>query len=205
MDAWKEEIFCDFIGVLTFGPSFISALCELLYAVTPSGVRINARHPPVGLRINLMLQVARLRGFDSHKGLKGSDFVGSFKKFWSGLQGKRKPEPWFDIFSDYEVNLVVDKLSEFLRKNEPALYNRPEPKILKKLFELLVNRTPPVGSRISKDGTPSAVNIDFRDTLYAGWLASNHQSSIPFSDINRLCEHGIMQQLGINKFFSYGE
>jgi hypothetical protein len=42
--------------------------------------------------------------------------------------------------------------------------------------------------------------VDFRDIIFAGWIAQSQPgSTIKFSDINRLCEHGIMQQVSIEK------
>ena len=53
---------------------------------------------------------------------------------------------------------------------------------------------------MGKDGKPVCDTVDFRHTLYAGWIATQHPNQMPFLTINRLCEHGIMQQRGLDVF-----
>jgi hypothetical protein len=47
--------------------------------------------------------------------------------------------------------------------------------------------------------TVSWMSVDFRHVLYAGWICSvAPPAGVSFAQINRLCEHGIMQQRAIS-------
>jgi hypothetical protein len=65
--AWIEEVICDFVGLLTFGPSFLAAGCALLCSLDPTGASLGPKHPPVGCRINYLLAAASAMGLDSRQ------------------------------------------------------------------------------------------------------------------------------------------
>lgn len=197
--AWKEEILCDFIGLLTFGPSFVAAHCQLLYAIDPSGLSLGPKHPPVGFRVNLMLAAAKILGYEAIPDLQRDDLKDTLKIFWNELSAKKQADAWFSPFTDRQIKGVLDKLQVLIGKYPPALFQLPSGDLFEKLFIQLVDKVPPVGCEIGSDGS-TFYDADFRHILYTGWIATQHKSKIPFNIINRLCEHAIMQQIGIKTY-----
>lgn len=197
-EAWVEEMLCDTIGLLTFGPSFIAAECRMLYGLDPSGMALAPQHPFVGWRVNLLRRGARLLGMDS---LPEQDSVlkGDMKEFWDYIDTFVQPDPWFNILTDAELLAALQGLERLLATHAPALYTSPTFERLEKLTAQLLNLTPPVGFEITDNYELKCENIDFRHILYAGWIASrrNSGSALPFKRVNELCEHAIMQQRSI--------
>lgn len=199
-EAWKEEILCDLIGLIIFGPSFVAAHCELLYALIPSGEGFGIEHPPNGCRVNMMLTAARLMGYNNTTALPSGHLKDATVKFWKNLHSKRQPNPWFDIFTDKQIKAALDGIGALLNLFPPTHYPIPTDKVIKELFDQLINKVPPVGFRMDKNKTPECYTVDFRHILYVGWIASQHTEKMPFLILNRLCEHAITQQRGIDTF-----
>jgi hypothetical protein len=199
--AWLEEILCDLIGVLTFGPSFIAAECHLLYSIDLKGVGIGNAHPLVACRVNLLLTAAKLLGFRDQK-FANVACEAAFQAFWVDLDSTVKPDAWFNIFTEAEISSALNGIGDLLRAHKPAAYQAPESAKLEHLFDQLTCGVPPVGFDVSQDGRLETLPVDFRDILYAGWLVTKHPSKVPFFELNRLCEHGIMQQSAIEIFNS---
>lgn len=195
--AWVEEIMCDFIGLLTFGPSFVAAECNLLYATDPSGSGLGPRHPPVGCRSNYLLAASGLSGH-ADTSFKDELLKYSAEVFWAKIDNRRQPDIWFDIFPQNQIKQTVDALTHVLAPLVPALYPTPSEADLCLLLAQISRLTPPVGFEVGQLHTMCWHRVDFRHVLYAGWIASANTPSIPFSVLNRLCEHGIMQQRAIN-------
>lgn len=195
--AWVEEVLCDFIGLMTFGPSFLAAECNLLYSLDPAGSGIGQKHPPVACRVNYLLTGARLLGFDkdtfSTLGLQDA-----VRTYWAELRSKGKSDPWFDFFADNQVQRFCDALGALLGTLPPALYSPPVEADLKHLLDQLSETVPPTGFEIEDRQTMRCRPIDFRHNLYAGWIASITTPHLSFERVNRLCEHGIMQQRAID-------
>jgi hypothetical protein len=196
--AWTEEILCDFIGLLTFGPSFVAAECNLLYAMDPAGSIPGPRHPPVGCRANYLLSAAHLRGYTSVN-IKDARAKPYLDTFWSQLKSKRQANPWFDIFTQQQIKDTADALADLLRQLPPALYVDPPESDLSLVLKQLEQIVPPVGSELNTQLSVACRPIDFRHVLYAGWaIAASPPAKVTFSQINRLCEHGIMQQRAVD-------
>jgi hypothetical protein len=195
--AWIEEVMCDFIGLLTFGPSFVAAECNLLYAIDPSASGLGPRHPPVGCRANYLLAAATLSG-DDFTAFDGNSLKLSAETFWTNLRVRKQADPWFNIFPDSQIKKTVEALSALLISLEPALYPKPTEDDLDLLLSQITMLIPPVGFQVGQLHTMYWHKIDFRHVLYAGWIASATRPDIPFMVLNRLCEHGIMQQRAIN-------
>lgn len=195
--AWKEEIACDLIGLMTFGPSFVGALCQLLYSLDPSGNGIGPYHPLVGWRINLITTAAKRLKFDQCLDAPVAP-IADATNFWQQLDAFRKADPWFDIAPDSSIDTCTQELAAFLSNHAPARYESPSSSTLQGLLRKLENHVPPVGFEVRGDGSPQLEGVDFRHILYAGWIASRNIKTIGFSDINRLCEHAIMQQRAID-------
>lgn len=195
--AWIEEVMCDFIGLLTFGPSFVAAECNLLYAADPSASGLGPRHPPVGCRANYLLSAAVLSG-DAFTAFDSEALELSAEAFWSKLSTRKQPDPWFNVFPDNQIRKTVEALSALLSPLVPALYPKPTEDDLGLLLDQVTMLIPPVGFQVGRLHTMCWHKIDFRHVLYAGWIASATRPDIPFMVLNRLCEHGIMQQRAIN-------
>jgi len=198
-EAWREEILCDLIGILTFGPSFIAAECQLLYSLDLSGMGIGSQHPPVGCRVNLFLAAARLLGYRT-MAFDDQKVQCAFDAFWTDLESKVKTDPWFDIFTDAEISAALDGIGAVLGTHPPALFRLPDVSLLEHLFQQLAKGIPPIGFSLDEDFKPRTSAVDFRHILYAGWIASHRENPIGFLDLNRLCEHAIMQQRSIEIF-----
>ncbi|MES2349199.1 MAG: hypothetical protein V4641_16680 [Pseudomonadota bacterium] len=197
--AWVEEIACDLIGLATFGPSFVSSLSELLYGLMPSGGGFGPVHPPNGCRANMMLQAITLLGYDQLI-LPSQTAQDLHREFWGQLHGQRQSNPWFDLFTDEELNRTLQAIRELLQQHPPSAYDSPRPEILSALVDELANQIPPNNFSLSDTGVPSFSKIDFRHILYAGWVAAQDATVTTFADMNRLCEHAIMQQRAIKHY-----
>ncbi|NIF69589.1 hypothetical protein F3J16_05185 [Burkholderia sp. Ap-962] len=198
-EAWKEEILCDLIGILTFGPSFIAAECNLLYSLDLTGVGIGTAHPPVGCRVNLFLMASRILGYREIQ-FPDHDLQAAYDRFWEELETYVKQDPWFNIFTENEIRTALDRIGAILGAHPPAAYMAPSLDLLADLFRQLQSAVPPIGFKLVEGKNPSAYSVDFRHILYAGWLASKGNQDIKFPDLNRLCEHAIMQQRAIDIF-----
>ena len=199
-NAWIEEILCDLVGLLIFGPSFVAAHCKLLYGLSPSGISFSAQHPLVACRVNTVLSAAEILGFDDLSGFPDGDVKKATEKFWKDLRSNVKVDDWFNIFKKEPLKIAVTKIGTLLRKNAPSGYTKPTYETLNDLYNQLSRLVPSVGFAMDKEMKPKCNKVDFRHILYAGWIAENSNLNISFYDINRLCEHGIMQQRGIDIF-----
>lgn len=196
-DAWIEEILCDFVGVATFGPSFIAACCNLFYAVDPSGLQLGPEHPPVACRASYLLTAATQLGFNRRE-YKSAELNESVDKFWNQLEKKGAPDPWCKVFSEVQIKGALEAISQYISTLPPASYSQPSEEELSALLLQLRRLVPPVGFAIGADLTFQCRSVDFRHVLYAGWIASADSAEIPFDKINLLCEHAIMQQFAID-------
>lgn len=199
--AWIEEIICDLIGLLTFGPSFVAAEANLLYSMNPSGAGLGQRHPPVGCRINYLLTGVSLQSFDG-EAFKDANVTGFINSFWSALKAKKQADPWFDVFTDAQLKAATDEMSTLLASLPPARYSSPTETDLRHLLEQLHATVPPTGFQIDGTGAMNCRPIDFRHTLYAGWVVGASSDPLAFERLNRLCQHGIMQQRAIDTMSS---
>ena len=205
LSSWKEEILCDLIGLLIFGPSYLAAHITLIYSLDTSGFLIKPKHPIAGSRINLMLTAAKLLKYDKIKLSK--EYGSTASNFWKHMQSNRKTEPWYDLFAEEDLTIALDSLKKLLGSNELALYSNPSSKLIEPLVKQLTRLIPPVGYKVDMKKHTQCFQVDFRHILYAGWLALEHQlpdeedatktKKIDFEILNRLCEHGIMQQIAI--------
>lgn len=196
-DAWIEEILCDLIGLTTFGPGFVAALCELLYGLVPSGVGFGTQHPPVAWRVNLILRGATLLGYDALPAAP-HPLRQPLERFWHQLAAVRAQDPWFDIFTQGQLQGALTAIQSLLAQYQPSPYPMPAFGTVQDLLNKLMNQVPPVGFSIDSTGVPVCNAVDFRHIIYAGWIASRQDSPMEFDLVNRLCQHAIMQQGAID-------
>lgn len=198
LEAWCEEILCDFIGLLTFGPSFIAAEANLLLALDPSGAQFGVSHPPVGCRLNFLLTASNILGFD-FDGYSDTTLKSAVTKFWADIETKKRTDSWFDVFTRKELEDTLNALSGVLSALPPAVYSNPSEQDLSFLVSQLEEVVPPTGFSIKADRKLNNRSMDFRHILYAGWITSvSLPDGLSFAQINQLCEQGIMQQLAVN-------
>lgn len=203
-EAWLEEFLCDFIGLLMFGPSFLAALCDLLYSIDSSGSEIGNYHPPSACRVNTLIVAAQILGYDQLK--FDADIQGAVDEFWKSIYDKRQIDTWFDVFTEYQIKNTIEALSAFLNPHKNAIYPSPTTQRVQPLIKKLLKKIPPVGyefeieieNEIEKPKLKFDSNVDFRDILFAGWIAASCKDPIlEFEDANRLCEYGLLQQRSI--------
>lgn len=114
------------------------------------------------------------------------------------MQTSRTVNPWFDVLSDAQLKDALDGMSALLRQYPPACYTHPDVKVVSELVASLERGVPPVGFALDAKGEPACEHRDFREILYAGWIAAVQPNAPPFERMNRLCEHAIMQQSAID-------
>jgi len=196
-DSWVEEILCDFIGLVTFGPSFVAAQCNLLHSINPNTHGFGPAHPSTAWRINLILRGATILGFDALPP-QAHPSRPKIEEFWTTMRSSRTADPWFDVLSDAQLSDALGGVLALLQKYPPAGYTHPDVEVVWELVRTLERGVPPVGFALTAEGTPACEHRDFRETLYAGWIASVQPGALPFERVNRLCEHAIMQQSAID-------
>jgi hypothetical protein len=195
--AWIEEVLCDFIGLITFGPSFVAAECNLLYSMDASGAAIGPRHPPVGCRANYLSNAASACGFDAAM-FHGMHHEPAHLAFWESIRSRQQANDWFNVFPRSRIAATAEALRELFQGLPPALYESPTEEELSPLLDQIADHhVPPVGFQASVSEGTKLSAVDFRHILYAGWIAAASDTPIPFPSLNRLCEHAIMQQRAI--------
>jgi len=196
-DSWIEEILCDLVGLVSFGPSFVAAQCNLLPSINLNTYGFGPRHPSSAWRINLILRGATILGFDSLPP-EGHACRDKIQRFWDKMHLSRKTDSWCDVLTDAQLSDALAGVSQLLHQHTPAGYKHPDADVVWKLVRSLEQGIPPVGFELTAEGVPAYEDRDFREILYAGWIASVQQNAQPFQILNRLCEHAIMQQSAIN-------
>src|SRR6185437_13826215 len=169
-ENWIEEILCDFVGILTFGPSFVTAESNVLYSFDPSGTGIGPSHPPTGCRMNYLLSAARVLGYSTRR-FTDAGLSDSVESLWTKLEAKRQPDPWFDLFSDQTIQNVTTAITNILQPLPPALYQPPTEDDLVLLTRQLADCIPPVGFWLDDKKAVNCRSVDFRSILEAGWIA----------------------------------
>lgn len=192
LHAWIEEITCDLIGIVTFGPSFVAAHCQLLYSLVSSGAGFGKSHPPVSCRTNMILAASRLLGYDQLQ-LGDKELNEDIQRFWAEITAQKRADPWFEMFTDGELLGALTDIKNLFHPFAPAEYEAPTPDLMQRLLAQVNRQIPPLDFCIEPDGKPVCRDMDFRHILYAGWIASRRPNAVPFLYMNRLCEHAIMQ------------
>lgn len=195
-DAWTEEVLCDLIGLVTFGPCFVAAHCRLLYTIDPSGLILGEEHPPVAWRVNMILTGATLLGYDKLPN-EANDRFAPTKRFWDYTKSFAKPDSWYDFLTTQQLRDALNGIKTLLDLHPPASYTIPHDELMDGLITKLAKLVPPVGHEIKNNSLHKNFNVDFRHIIYAGWIAEHHDPKPPFKRINQLCEHAIMQQQAI--------
>ena len=195
--AWIEEILCDLIGLVTFGPSFLAAHARLLFSVDPTGMSFSSRHPPVAWRFNMIRTCASILGYDVQPPAT-SPIRAMSDSFWAYMGTFKQADAWYDFLDLALLTDAINGVQALLGAHAPSAYVPPAFDILETLAGKLTNLVPPVGNGIGVDDLPINQIVDFRHIIFAGWLATKDPTQIPFKQVNQLCEHAIMQQHAID-------
>lgn len=197
-DAWVEEVLCDLIGLVSFGPSYVAAAWHLLLAMDPTGLRWGPDHPPIAWRLNMLLDGASILGMDTVSSGDATTDAAA-KNFWDAIRAKRYTAPWCDIIDRASLTDALNEIRALLDAHPPAAYPSNPDRLLPGLLKDLRNLVPPAGFAVEQDDSLTLQQIDFRHILYAGWI-HGHSTDIDQKTLNRLCEHAIMQQRAVKKF-----
>ena len=197
--SWWEELLCDVIGLVSFGPAFVAAECSLLYSLDVTGLGVGPYHPLVAWRINLLRRGAKLLGLDLLPE-NDSPLKEAMQEFWNYIDTFVKNDPWCDVLDDAEFLAALNGAEKLLSLHKPAAYPPPSFEAMEKMLSAIHRLVPPVGFAVDSQGEPHCDNVDFRHILYVGWIESRRQngSGTTFSIVNKLCEHAIMQQRAIS-------
>lgn len=203
---WQVEFVADLCGLVLFGPAFAAAFIALLKAKHPQPMFINLAdptHPPFACRLSAIQQAMKILGWDraitpsSNERLRHSE-----RDLLTYIFGASAPA-WAQIFTVTQIQDALQGIRSVFGENA---YAPPEFTRLDTLVERLVNITPPVLADVRSDGTPELSKIPFTQMLYAGWVfwigrgRFNLREPVTFFDINRLCNHAMIQQQAINMF-----
>lgn len=199
--SWIEEFLCDFVGVVLFGPTFIASLLSLLRGVFPDGFSVGLEHPPVLARLNAVLEAAKQLKLDDTSQLTGQSRAAA-DKFWTDAMAQRFNDPWADVFTPTQISDLLLGLKALVSVSPRAHYVGPaDPAQFERQYQTIIKGVPPVDSLVTVAGEVKNAHVDFRDTLYAGWLAHTAKvAGLNFHTINRLCDLGILQQRALKTF-----
>ena len=196
-DLWVEEILCDLVGLVAFGPSFVAAQCNLLPSINPNTHGFGPRHPSTAWRINLILKGAEILGFDALPP-QAHPSRSAVEEFWTKMHASKAAGGWADVLTVTQLTDALAGLSALLKQHAPAAYVHPSTDVVWDLVRALDRGIPPVGFSLTAVRAPACEHRDFREILYAGWISSAQPNPPSFESINRLCEHAIMQQRAID-------
>lgn len=199
-DAWRVELFCDLFGLVVMGPCFPNALLTILTALDPAGINLGPAHPPPKVRFHLQSVAVSELGWD--KVPTGSAVLqAAVRDTWADFAVHASGAVARSILTEAQVRAGAREMQNQLSKHYPSHFKDSSLAPLEELFDQLLVRIPPIGRQDYKERLP-AKRVDFRTVLYSGWLAWKHISGtsgldLSFLDVNRLCEHAVMQQLAI--------
>jgi len=204
--SWTEELFCDLFGLMLFGPSFVAAHYSLLSAIDPRGFDLGDEHPPNMTRFDMLLKAVEILGWQKVPKTGNAQLRVGVERFWKSLNHAPGAIPsWATICTTEQIQGALEGLKSILQPLGVAMYTPPAKDVLEHLVESLHNRIPPIGNSVKDDGVPELTDLDFRSILYAGWVEWHGQAQsvaesarMSFSDINRLCDRAILQQLAID-------
>lgn len=206
-ESWVEELMCDIFGLILFGPAFLAAHQALLEPSAPDPYAIyyqNATHPPYAMRHKALVKCMRLLNWDSPiASMKRTTLRKCEESFLSHLLTDRF-DVWADVFTDAQLIAAIGAISQVVDTLGDSTYRRMDSRLLETLVDNIKNGIPPVSVSVGKTGKLSLRKVRMAQTLYAGWVycLGVHElggSNIhTFFEINRLCDHALLQQIAIN-------
>jgi hypothetical protein len=196
---WRVELFCDLFGLIVMGPCFPNALLTILSALDPDGVNIGENHPPPKVRFYLQSVAMDELGWSKPPAGTGP-FANAVKGTWTDFAGHTTGAVAPSLLTEAQIRAGTRELSAQLANHYPSHFPDAALAPLEELFHQVLARVPPIGRQDFTRSAP-AQRVDFRTIIYSGWLAWKHLSTAgggpSFLDVNRLCEHAVMQQMAV--------
>ncbi len=209
--SWAEEFFCDLLGVVIMGPSFLPAFQSLLEIQSFAAPDIYvSSHPPFASRSAALLDGARALNLLYSEQSPPSDLG----KLTASLDGAfvATASKWasskFSILVSQQVAAAATQLAQFAQAYKLLAFPPPDAKPISQLLQSLRDEVPPVGPHpaaieAGSDGKPTPLEcetVDFRHVLLAGWVRWSEvidKDEERFRLLNDFCSHAILQQEGI--------
>jgi hypothetical protein len=194
LEAWREEVACDLIGLVLMGPCFVPAFVSLIGALHPSGVDIGEDHPPPKCRFHTQ-----------HIALEELGWIGPGRtpamrpaenRIWRHISEQSRGGLSRSLVPARNIRTAVRLLA---KQFDRAIFRTEYLEQLDDLVLQTLNYVPPVGQQDLSRDIPAAF-VDFRAIIYAGWVAweeARSTGSPSFDQVNRLCELAILQQRGV--------
>ncbi len=201
--SWLTEFFCDLFGLLTFGPSFVGAQTTLLTALDPSGMQLGNSHPPSKCRFRLISVALDHLGWTSYCDDILRELRNDSEVMWPSLLDPSLFVPAIEVVSDQEVRNAIDMLVADPTQFGGSVFRLPDKAEVLELAQQLLRRIPPLPIQSFEANSVSLLVPDFRTILLAGWLAwrtiegGSQANPISFFDVNRLCDHAILQSQAV--------
>jgi hypothetical protein len=151
----------------------------------------------------MMIDIAvEAMGFKKLGDETSSTSIKAYNNFISNMNFTPGYPPWVNIFSEQSVRDAAIGVVDVINNLGGSAYSFPNYELLDELQSMISMSVPPIGLCVDDKSQLSPKSIDFRDILLTGWLAMNSNSpnidKIGFFDLNRLCDHAILQQESIN-------
>lgn len=208
VSAITEEVFCDIVGLLLIGPTFIFALAQVLWAVQPidEGKAQLPSYPPFRVRLSTLLTAAKLLGWSKLIELSA----------WTEIEcyGFNTPDSGKELFSSDQLKNLISALQNALPSD--VCFAGPNRAAVEAVKRSLIDRVPPGLTTLEKRHgydrqrdtfIMNTIEIDFRDVLLAGWevvaieppsgskLAGCKSWQERFEFVNKFCEKGLVNLL----------
>jgi hypothetical protein len=202
--TWRVEIFCDLFALTVMGPCFSSALLTMLGAFDATGENCSWHHPPPKTRGYVQDVAAKTYGWNKPSERVSPDVAKAIEQLWQEVQAYAVGDLAASLVSEAQIKAGATLLRQRLEERSLPHFVAGHLEPLEELFDQLLSLVPPIGKQDFDSGRP-AKRVDFRTIIYSGWLAWKHLASTAkpepnFFNINRLCEHAVMQQRGIATF-----
>ena len=212
---WRIEIVCDLFGLLLFGPGFAAAHRTIIEALSTDPLAFDLRtstHPPYPIRQRIISTAIRLLGWSAPITNPGDGLAHTAeKKMLEYVTGGPEGD-WFALLTDDQVGRILQHLTRIFEASPSLAFVRPDRDILLELISRLTLGRPPIAQSLDENGVAANKSVPTSHCLYAGWsfwfgrdqLQDEMRRHVPtlktlsFLEINRLCDHAMLQQCAID-------
>lgn len=112
---WYEELYCDTIGVLTFGPAYAVSLTRRLFSDNPyklaSAVQKGFQHPPDALRYRHVMNILSNK-YPEELHCLAYEQTATFRQHLDNLSSKQTPA-YSDWWNDRFLNAITNDATQF--------------------------------------------------------------------------------------------
>lgn len=123
LSYWYEELYCDSIGALTFGPAYVVTLAQWLFSDNPYELPhqgdVNANHPPDALRYKNAISIIETE-FGDDILAETTDKVENFIEHINALSNKQRPS-YNDWFDEQYLEAIRNDAKQFLNLDTEQL------------------------------------------------------------------------------------